>query len=72
MAPATTVKGSAGPSMRPKKKAATTNMVRVAHATSGSLAWSAKRRTTAARKPARTSAHRMIDPSRADHIEAMV
>ena len=47
IAPVTWVNGSAGPNMRPKKKAQTTYMTRVAQATMASSARARKRQTTA-------------------------
>ena len=47
MAPMTWVNGSAGPSIRPKKKAHTTYMTRVAQATSWSSARERNRQTMA-------------------------
>jgi hypothetical protein len=47
-APATVRKGSAGPAMRPKKKAATTRVTSVAQATRGSAPWRRNRHTMAA------------------------
>ena len=60
------LKGLAGPTIRAKKNAAVTNMVTSAQPTSGSSRRSRNLRSTATRYPARTSAHRMIEPSSAD------
>ena len=66
-APTTVRKGSAGPAMRPKKKAATTRVTSVAHATRGSADWRRKRHTMAVMYPERISPHNRIDPANADH-----
>ena len=58
--------------MRPKKKADTTKVTRVAQPTSGSLMRSRYLRAMAAMYPARISVHRMIEPSSADHMAVKV
>jgi hypothetical protein len=67
MAPATVVNGLAGPTRSMKKKAHTTSITRLAQPTSGSVRRARNLTTTPTVKPARISAHRMIEPSSAAH-----
>ena len=67
MRPATWVKGSAGPSISPKKNAATTYTTRVAQPMSFSSERRRKRQTMAVAYPPRTRPHSRMDPASADH-----
>ncbi len=67
-APVTWVNGSAGPSMSPKKNAATAYITSVAQPTSRSSARDRNRQTMAVAYPPRMTPHSRIEPARADHI----
>jgi hypothetical protein len=64
--------GSAGPKLRRAKNAKTMNITASAQPTSGSSVRRRKRQATAAVYPARSTTQSRIEPSRADHIAAML
>src|SRR5258708_40358254 len=70
--PDTPRNGLAGPTINPKKKAATQNITTVAHATTGSSRRCRNLCPTAAMYRVSTMVHRRIEPSGAAHSDANV